>query len=236
MLKLFTFPPAFGMSTVTPFGTKLETYLRMAGVRYERVSKMRPTSTPKGKLPIVVDEDGTAIGDSQLIIEHLETKNGQPLDGKLDDAQRALGHFVRRTFDEAFYWIAVWSRWSDDTGWAHMKTEAFAAIPSGARPIAAPLVRRMMRNQLHAQGTGRHAPAEVVAMGKADLTSFSRLLGDRAFTLGGESPTTVDCSAYAFLAHLTLTGFEGPLQEHARSLKNLPAYVQRIHDRWWRSE
>jgi glutathione S-transferase len=232
-IKLLTFPPAFGMSTVTPFGTKVETYLRIAGLPYERVSKIGPTATPKGKLPIIVDDDGATVADSQFIVEHLEKKHGHPLDGKLDDAQRALGHFVRRTFDEGFYWIAVWSRWSDETGWAHMRPEAFASVPAPARAIAAPIVRRMMRKQLHAQGTGRHAAQEVTAMGKADLTAFSRVLGDRPFTLGGESPTTVDCTAWAFLAHLTLTGFEGPLQDHARGLKNLPAYVERIRGKWW---
>ena len=234
MIKLLTFPPAFGMTTLTPFGTKVETYLRIAALPYERVPKIGPNATPKGKLPIIVDDDGRTIADSQFILEHLEEKHGRPLDGKLDDGQRALSHVVRRTFEEGFYWVAVWSRWSDDAGWAHLKKEAFSAVPGPARVVAQPIVRRMMKKQLHSQGTGRHAREEVVAIGKADLTAFSQLLGDRSFTLGGESPTTVDCTAYAFLAQLMLTGFEGPLQEHVRATKNLVGYVERIRERWWK--
>ena len=109
----------------------------------------------------------------------------------------------------------------------------FAPLPFGVRSVAPPLVRRMMLKQLHAQGTGRHSSEEIVAIGKADLTAFSRILGDRSFTLGGESPTTVDCTAYGFLAQLMLTGFDGPLQEHVRGLKNLEPYVKRIRDKWW---
>jgi hypothetical protein len=30
-----------------------------------------------------------------------------------------------------------------------------------------------------------------------------------------------------------LTGFDGPLQAHARSLENVTAYVERIRAKWW---
>ncbi len=35
------------------------------------VPTLNPGRAPKGKLPFIEDEDGTRVGDSSLIIEHL---------------------------------------------------------------------------------------------------------------------------------------------------------------------
>ena len=84
-LTLFQ-PPTRPWNTpnLSPFCTKLECYLRMAEIPY-KTAAMQLGKAPKGKIPYVELSDGTRLGDSQLIIEHLEralTAEGKPA---LDD-------------------------------------------------------------------------------------------------------------------------------------------------------
>jgi hypothetical protein len=65
MIKLHQFAPAFGLPNASPFCMKVETYLRMAGLPYERVNSGDVLRAPKGKLP-VIDDDGTRGGRQQL--------------------------------------------------------------------------------------------------------------------------------------------------------------------------
>src|SRR5215813_744512 len=70
MITLYTFGPAFGLPDPSPFVTKAEVLLKMAGLAYQT----DPTGfrrAPKGKLPYI-DDDGERIADSTLIRWHLE--------------------------------------------------------------------------------------------------------------------------------------------------------------------
>src|SRR5262245_38562720 len=92
-LTLFQ-PPTRPWKTpnVSPFCTKLECYLRMAEIPYKTAS-MQIGKAPKGKIPYVELPDGKRMGDSHLIIDHLEralTDEGKPaLDAGLSAHDRA---------------------------------------------------------------------------------------------------------------------------------------------------
>ena len=88
-LVLHQFPGAYGMESLSPFCTKLASYLQLAGVPHER-RLGDPREAPRGKLPYV-RWDGALLGDSQLIIERCQTELGDPLDGRLDAEAKALG-------------------------------------------------------------------------------------------------------------------------------------------------
>ena len=74
MLTVYKFGPAWGTPDISPFVVKLETYLRLAGIPYD-TKPGDPRKAPKRKIPYIVD-DGTVVGDSRFIVEHLETKRG----------------------------------------------------------------------------------------------------------------------------------------------------------------
>ena len=48
-LKVFTFPPDWGLPTVGPFVLKLLAWLEFAGLPYEQVYEANPRKGPKGK-------------------------------------------------------------------------------------------------------------------------------------------------------------------------------------------
>ena len=95
-----------------------------------------------------------------------------------------------------------------------------------------PAIRNSVKKSLHKQGTGRHTPDEIVAIGVADLDAVSELLGDRDFLLG-ERPHTVDGSVYAFVEAVAGFSLDSPLKLHLHSRPNLVAYRDRVRKRWW---
>ncbi|WP_437834850.1 glutathione S-transferase N-terminal domain-containing protein [Sorangium sp. So ce1153] len=65
---------------------KLETWLRIAGIPYE-TAPLDLAAAPKGKVPYI-EEAGVRIGDSTLIIDHLQ-RTHQPCAGSPRDRDRA---------------------------------------------------------------------------------------------------------------------------------------------------
>ena len=116
MIKLHQFPPVFGRN-ISPFTLKLEAWLRLAGLPYEVVTVLNPGRGPKGKLPFIVDDDGTVVADSSLIIEHLTRSRGVDLDRELSREERAQALALQRLFEDHLYFVGLWSRWIDPDGW-----------------------------------------------------------------------------------------------------------------------
>lgn len=231
MITLHQFGPAFTLRTASPFGLKLEAYMRLAGIPY-RVEHFagNPSKAPKGKIPYITDDDGRTMGDSALIIEHLVAKHGDKLDAHLTPAERAAGHALRRMTEEGLYFAILYSRWIDDAGFAVLAPVFFDTIPAPLRSVVGLLVRRNTRNALQAQGTGRHTREQIYAMGRADLQALSDALGDKPFFLGDE-PTSYDAAIYGTLHNLMKVPTGTPLTTFACSLRNLVAFCERVTKR-----
>jgi glutathione S-transferase len=87
-VKLFQFPRMLGVPNLSPFCCKLETWLRIAGIRYELEIVTDPRKGPRGKLPFIEDE-GVRIADSTIIVDHLKRSRGVDPDAGLSSSQRA---------------------------------------------------------------------------------------------------------------------------------------------------
>jgi len=230
MLTLHKGPAAFGLSDVSPFCLKLESYLRLAGIPYTA----KPAAfkkAPKGKIPFI-EEDGSFLGDSQLIIEHLKRKHGDTLDAKLSAEQVAQGHLVRRVLEDSLYWNIVHERWIAEEGWRLYKPIFEALFPPVAGKLIVPLIRRGVGKAMHAQGLGRHRPEEILEMGKADVSSVAAVLGDKPFLLG-ETPTSFDAALYAFIASILEFPVDSPLRKYAQGQQNLVRYCERFQQRYF---
>jgi hypothetical protein len=183
MIKLHQFAPAFGLPNASPFCMKVETYLRMAGLPYERVNSGDVLRAPKGKLP-VIDDDGTVVADSSFIIDHLKARYGDPLDAALTPRQRALALACSACSRTACTGPLLYTRWIDDAGWALTGPAFFGALPVPVRWVLPPLARRGMRAELRGHGMGRHSPAEIHAIGCRDLDGGGRPAGRAALPAG----------------------------------------------------
>jgi len=222
VIELHLFPPAWGLQP-SPFCLKVETYLRLAGIAYRPVPAL-PFRAPKGKLPVIVDGD-RKIADSSLIIAHLESSLGQPLDRGLTADQQALAHLIRRTCEESLYFVLLYARWVEPSGWAMTRPAFFGALPPGVRDLVAAMARRGVRAGLRGQGYGWHSGPEVYALGIADIDAVAAQLAPGRFVLG-ERPTTIDATVYAFLFSIVAPPLDNPLKRHALGLPAVADYLR----------
>ena len=222
---------AWGIPSVSPFVLKLETWLRIAGLPYER-RVGNPLSAPKGKVPYATFSQGGGerMGDSQLIIEALTTLHGVDLDVHLTPAQRATGHALRRMLEEATYFQTLRFRWVDDSGWPTQ----VAAFSPHMPPLVGPLILRMIRSKLtktvQLQGSGRHDIGIAGRQVAGDIEALRALLvGPFLF---GDTPSSFDATVSAFLWQCQEYPVDNPPRRAART-PELLAYVQAVRRRFW---
>lgn len=217
------FPDVWGRN-VSPFGLKLEAWLRLADIPYTVQPSMDLGKAPKGKLPYIRDE-GRTIGDTTLIIEHLKATRGIDPDAGLTQRERAEALAMQRLFEDHLYFAIVYTRWIDEAGWATLVPAFFGRVPLPLRGLVSGRFRRRVRRTLELQGLGRHRPSEIYAMARADLQAVADFLDDRPFLMG-EQLTTIDAVAYGFLANILYVPFETELKRIALGFPTLVAYCE----------
>lgn len=234
MVKLHGFGEMLGLPDPSPFVLKVAHYLRMIAVPYEPCPG-NPRKAPRGKLPYI--EDGSqVVADSSLIVDYLRKKY-QDLDAGLLPQDRALSTAVRALLEEHFYFLMVAQRWKEDRGF-RVLAPGFTALmkktgmPGFLVPVVASLARKQIVSTLHAQGTGRHSPQQIEALGIGALESVSVLLGDKPFFLG-DAPRSIDATVFAFLWLVLGTPYENEVQAFAQKQSNLVAYTERNRTRYW---
>jgi glutathione S-transferase len=235
VITVYKFASAWGQPDLSPFVFKLETYLRMAGIEYKGVPG-DPRKSPKKKLPYI-EHDGRTLGDSAFIIEHLKSSFGDTLDAALTPRERALATAVQAMLEEQLYFVILYQRWQDDRGWEAYSPAlrdylASAGIPRPLRGLVLAAARRATLKALHGQGTGRHTPAEVDAIGKRIITAVADSMGDGPFFLGPQ-PASIDATVYPFLTGIMETPVPSNVKTHAESLPALRAYADRMKARYW---
>ncbi len=231
MIRLHKFRAHWGLPDPSPFCVKVETYLRMADLPFERVEHATMLKAPKKKLPYLTDGART-VPDSGFILDYLKATYGDPLDGRLAVEEQARGHAVRRMLEESLYWPMVYSRWMEDRNWAVIKPLFFGGLPPIAREVLPLVARRRVRTTLWLQGMGRHSREEVYELGRQDLSALAAHLGSMPY-LFGDRPTSFDAVAYGFLVNLLVPPIESPLKEHASASPHLASYCTRIRERYY---
>lgn len=230
MIMLYVFGPAFGLPDPSPFVTKTEVQLKMAGIPYRKESGA-PMNGPKGKLPYIAD-GGRLIGDSTFIAEHLAAHHGLNLDSGLTGEQRAQCWAIERMLEDHLYWAIVHMRWMIDENFAKGPAHFFDGVPEPAREEARKQGQERVGAALHGQGLGRHSADEVADLGGRSLSALSTLLGDREYLMGAR-PCAADATAFGMAAGALAPIFDSALARSARSHKNLVAYCDRMMQRFY---
>lgn len=231
-LKVYTFPPLFdGLPTAGPFGLKLEACLRLMKVPYERVLEGDNRKGPKRKSPWIVDGD-VRMGDTELILAYLRDTYGATLDDELTPAERADSLLIRRAIEEHLHQVFEYELFLVDAGWQLLFASFKDMVPAVVRPIVAPMIRRQWRKHLFERGIARHTPAEVEAMGKADIDALATRLSTREW-LVADHPTKVDATAFGMLAPTVIGKLDAPVWRYAGQQAPIVAFVERARARWF---
>jgi glutathione S-transferase len=230
MITLFAFGPGFGLPDPSPFVMKAEVLLKMAGLPY-RVDLSGFSRAPKGKLPFI-DDDGKIVADSTFIRRHLERAHGIDFDRGLAPDQKAIAWAFEKMAEDHLYWAIVHERWMDDTNFAKGPIDFFKKVPAPLRPVATRMIRRRVRNALHAQGLGRHSGEDIAYLATRSVDAVADFLGSKPFLMGNE-PSGVDATMFAFMAGLLCPRFESPVRAAGERHDNLKRYVGRMTARYY---
>jgi len=225
MITLYGFGAGFGLPEISPFVTKSEVQLKMAGLAYCKQRAMPPAS-PKGQLPFIED-DGRNIADSTFIRAHIEGKYGFDFDAGLSQKDRAQAWAFERMIEHHVYWAMVGARWVDSDNFAKGPAHFFDGAPEDRREkLREDAQFRVAENYL-LSGLGRHAPDDDVELALRSIFALSVQLGDKPFLMG-DKPCGMDATAFGALSGILTPFFESKLRAKAEQYDNLAAYVDRM--------
>lgn len=230
-IELFQYRSGFGVPCPSPFCMKAEILLKMSGQNYAVNVIDDPRKSPKGKLPYIIDED-IEIADSSLIKRHLEQKYAIDFDSGLNENDKAIAHAMCRMTEERLYWVLIQSRWIDEHNWPIIANFWFGSMPPVIRSIIPILAQRQVKANLKSHGIGRHTEEEIYAFGAEDLAALSTQLGDKPFMFG-DQPSSLDATAYPFIANAISKELPGALLDISSSHSNFDPYVQRCQAVWF---
>jgi glutathione S-transferase len=225
MITLYGFGAGFGLPEISPFVTKTEVQLKMAGLGYRKQRAMPPAS-PKGQLPYI-DDDGQNIADSTFIRAHIEGKYGFDFDAGLNRQERAQALAFERMIEHHVYWGMIGARWVDADNFAKGPAHFFDGAPEDRREkLREDAQFRVAENYL-LSGLGRHAPDDDIALALRSVFALSVQLGDKPYLMG-DNPCGMDATAFGALSGVLTPFFDSKLRAKAEQYQNLTAYVERM--------
>ncbi|KAK7067235.1 hypothetical protein SK128_002943 [Halocaridina rubra] len=230
VVVVHTFPRGIRIPNLSPFALKLETYLRMADIKY-----VLDTSQPigyKGKSPWIT-LNGEDIADSQLILEALAKKFNKNFSSHLTPEQLGVAQAMRVMAEEHYFWCnEIWMCLKDNFN-TLLRGFPVPFLLSLAIPILKPLLARRAKNMVHANGLGRHTDQEVQDMTYQDLEALSAWLGKKDYCTGDKA-TEVDCAIFGLMAQLVWVSPDSPNGRKLREdCSNLIDYCNRMKEKFW---
>ena len=225
MLTFYAFGPGFGLPDPSPFVTKAEVLLKMAGVPY-RKDTTGFKKAPKGKLPYI-DDGGLIVADSTFIRMHLQRRYDIDFDAGLSPAERGVAWAFEKMCEDHLYWAVVHARWMIDENFDAGPRRFFDDAPAPLRPLIVAMVRRQVRRTLWGHGMGRHSEDEIAQLAVRDLGAIADFLGDKPYLMGVR-PCGADATVFAFVAGCLAARFKTPIRIAAELQPNLAAYRDRM--------
>lgn len=221
----------FGLPEASPFVTRTDIHLKMAGLVYTK-EDAHPAESPKGQIPFIVLDDGQAIADLTFIRFHIEQEFGVDLDAGLDPVQRAAALAVEMLCEHQLAPAFTWFRWMVPDNFAKGPARFFDGIPEAQRAAAIADALGRVKASLIARGTGRHSVPEITALATRAFGAVATIMGDKPYLMG-DRPHGADAIVFACLIGSMTPYFDTPVRAAALKFPNLVAYVSRMVDRFY---
>ena len=237
---LFQFQRSPCIPSISPFCLKLESWLKLHGIKYMNVDHKCKFRSKKGMLPFI-ELNGEEIADSNIIIETLAAKFGKEMPAQLSAEQKNVQHAMVTMVENHLHWTMVhWRSKESDNILKGYKLDIQTMIGSKAPPSILNWVFKYMHcrkgmKKVKSQGLGVHSAEEIDQFGRSDLLVLSEMLGDKEFFFG-DSPALLDLVVYSHVAQMVMVDKEYPcpLRDYIEAdCKNLVGLVSRMKDRCW---
>uniref|UniRef100_A0A0P6G316 Failed axon connections n=1 Tax=Daphnia magna TaxID=35525 RepID=A0A0P6G316_9CRUS len=238
VVYLYQFARTTSLPSLSPYVLKVETWLRLTGLKYENVDHKFKLYSKKGQLPFV-EVNGQQIFDSSNIIKELSQKFEKDIDAGLSNEQKTISHaMISMVENHLTFVIMAWRAKNPGemvNGYKiNFQQSLGSKIPNAILNFLFKInYGHRASKKVKAQGIGVHKPDEIVEMGKEDLKALSELLADKPFFFGDE-PTLLDVVVFASTAQIYFISDDAKyaLKEFmVEQCANLVGHVSRIKER-----
>ena len=232
VVYLCQFPLCPSVRSISPFALKLETWLRLANIKYENIFTMK--FHPKTHQIPYIELNGESLGDSNVIISKLTEQFGVSLDNDLTGEQAAMSRAATSMVENHTAQTGFHYRY----GYNMARFVEFLQLGeyfNSQRSIRfwtkfQPYSTRL-RN--HLSGLSRVENATVWSLASKDLLALSAWLGEKPF-FHGSSPTSVDCMMFGQLAQFLYIDIGFPQKTFIETdCRNLVDFVARMKEKYW---
>jgi len=240
MVYLFQYTRSPVIPSISPFCLKLESWLKLHGIKYQNVDHKCKFRSKKGMLPFI-ELNGEEIADSNIVIDTLSKKFEKSMPAELTQDQKNVQHAMIAMVENHLHWTVVYWKSKDvDNILKGYKLNLQSAIGSKAPAsllnfyFKYTFCRKGMK-KVRSNGMGAHTPEEIENFGKKDLQTLSEMLGDKEFFFGDE-PAMLDLVVFSHVAQLVMVDkeYSCPLRDYLEAdCKNLVGLVNRMKDRCW---
>merc|ERR1711915_984186 len=240
MVYLFQFTRSPQIPSISPFCLKLESWLKLHGIKYQNIDHKCKFRSRKGMLPFV-EINGEEIADSNMIIETLSKKFEKEMPAELSQDQKNVQHAMIAMVENHLHWTTVYWRSKDvENILKGYKLNLQTAIGSKAPAsilnfyFKYTFCRKGLK-RVRSNGMGVHTAEEIENFGKKDLQTLSEMLGDKEFFFGDE-PAMLDLVVFSHVAQLVMVDkeYSCPLRDYLEAdCKNLVGLVNRMKDGCW---
>ncbi|KAH8304013.1 hypothetical protein KR018_003318 [Drosophila ironensis] len=241
IIYLYQFSRTPLLPSLSPYCLKVETWLRLVGLKYENVDHKMRFRSKKGQLPFI-ELNGEEIADSAIIIKDLSAKYEKNLDAGLTAEQRNVSYATIAMLENHLIWIIFYwrAKYPDNVlkGYkVNLQHALGLRLPNSILNFFFKITfgRKWFQGtkKLKAHGIGVHSAEEIEEFGKNDLKVLSEMLDCKPFFFGDE-PTTLDVVAFAVLSqlHYLSKDIAYPLRDYmTEKCPNLIGHVSRMKDK-----
>lgn len=231
MIELIVYPRSDDPKMVyfSPFCTKAEVFLKLAGLEY-KVTEFNgnPAKFENGKLPVITHK-GQTIADSHFIQKYINSTFDIDLDSHLSPADKAKGFMAMKMCEEYLYWAIVHERWFIDKNWEDLKIKYFGHMPSIIRGLATGFIRKAMRKSAEGHGMSRHSDDKVLLLGREALAMLAHTIGENKFLLG-DQVSSYDASVYGTVSSVLYSPIGPEMKAEALKHPSLVAYDKTMYE------
>lgn len=202
---LYQFPRCPKLPNISPKCLKVETWLKLHGIKYENVNHNAKLRSKRGLLPFV-ELNGEEIADSEIIIKSLAKTYNKEMDAALNQEQKNIQHAMLTMVDNHLHGAFMhWAARNADNivGGYKLNLQQFMGMKVPNPCLAFLFKYQYCRKGLaKAKGTFKgYTQEEVAAEGKKDLQVLKEMLGEQQFFFGDE-PHTLDLVAFCHVAQI----------------------------------
>jgi len=240
VVYLYQFARTSVLPSMSPYCLKVETWLKLNGVKYENVPHNSKVRSKRGLLPFI-ELNGEEICDSDIIIKTLAKKFEKEMDEGLSNEQKNVQHAMVTMVENHLQWAVYhWLTKNSDNMLKGLKLNLQSImgskLPNGILNFVFKhtYVRKGMK-KVKSTGFAGYTAEEIEAAGKADLQVLSEMLGDKQFFFGDE-PRTLDLITFVQIATLLAIDPEiaCPLRDFINNdCTNLVGVYTRMKDLAW---